>query len=382
MKKNLAYNILLMILATLSCIPAASGQAVVSEKASIRINTTDVKETPDPELRILAPGLKEGVSFQSPQKTISLGMQLINPSEGLRVMVNNAEVDPTAAGDVYIKSLDLSAGSNTVVISITRDDRTIKEYFYNLIYLPEVKNISPFALNTGKYYALIIGNSDYVNPEIPDLIRPAEDARELREVLLSKYTFEREDIYYLIDRDKDNVLLALDELTRRLTPDDNLLIFYAGHGKMDEENDIGYWLLRDAQPARQLTWLSNGQVTEMIKVIKARHVLLIADACYAGSIYQARSIDDAPASIIDLYREKSRKAITSGGSTEVSDNSKFAEYMIDALRINESKYMSSNQLYSKILTPVQNNSLTSPRWGVIQNVGDRGGDFIFIQKDQ
>ena len=370
-----------MVLISLFFASAIAAQEVTSEKATIRLNTVAGLTRPDPDIIILAPDLKEGETFQSPQKTISLGMQLTNPSEEIKIFVNNTEVMPTSAGDVYIKSLDLATGSNTVAISIHRNEKVIKEYFYNLVYIPQVRNISPYALNPGKYYALIIGNSNYVNTEIPDLARPAEDAKELRDVQ-SRYSFERENIYYLIDMKKENVLLSLEELQRRITPDDNLLIFYAGHGKMDEENDIGYWLLSDALPDRQLSWLSNGQITEMIKVMKARHILLIADACYAGSIYQARSLEDAPASIIELYREKSRKAITSGGTTEVSDRSKFAEYLIEALRENTSQYLSSNQLYSSILKPVQNNSLTSPRWGVIQNTGDRGGDFIFILKTQ
>jgi len=149
---------------------------------------------------------------------------------------------------------------------------------------------------------------------------------------------------------------------------------------MDMEADIGYWLLSDATQSRY-TWLSNSAITDFIKVCKARHILLIADACYAGSIYSSRGMmDNASMAIQDLIKSKSRKAITSGGTTEVTDESKFAEILVDQLQTNTEQFLPSLQLYNLIQKPVLANSMTSPRWGPINNVGDDNGDFIFILK--
>jgi len=84
--------------------------------------------------------------------------------------------------------------------------------------------------------------------------------------------------------------------------------------------------------------------------------------------------------IKDLIKSKSRKAITSGGTTEVTDESKFAEILVEQLKSNTDLFLPSLQLYNLIQKPVLANSMTSPRWGPIHNVGDDNGDFIFILK--
>ena len=91
-------------------------------------------------------------------------------------------------------------------------------------------------------------------------------------------------------------------------------------------------------------------------------------------------MDNASPAIIDLMKSKSRKAITSGGTTEVADESKFAQILVEQLKTNTEQYLPSLQLYNLLQKPVLANSLTSPRWGSINNVGDDNGDFVFILK--
>jgi hypothetical protein len=79
-------------------------------------------------------------------------------------------------------------------------------------------------------------------------------------------------------------------------------------------------------------------------------------------------------------KSRSRKAITSGGTTEVADESKFAQVLVEKLKLNMEEYLPSLQLYNLIQKPVMANSMTSPRWGPISNVGDDNGDFVFILK--
>ena len=74
--------------------------------------------------------------------------------------------------------------------------------------------------------------------------------------------------------------------------------------------------------------------------------------------------------------------MTSGAMTTVPDKSVFIEYLTKRLRDNESKYLSSEQLFSRLKQPVINNSPTHqvPQFGEIWDSGDEGGDFIFIKK--
>jgi len=379
MKKS-AVKIAILVFSMVLTLPVLNAQEIKSEKVKIHVNTKAMDKITTSDIQLLEPrNLKLGETFLTNLQSIPLVVKLDNPAEGLKVMVNNVEIKPTANGDIFTHTYNLVEGTNSLYVTLTKDGKEIRELAYTVLYTEPVKNLSPFATPDGKYYALIIANNTYnENSGMMSLKRPIADATALKEVLATRYTFDWNNIMTLYDRSKMDVEVTLDELQKRVRPEDNLLIFYAGHGKMDMEADIGYWLLSDATRSRY-TWLSNSTITDFIKVCKARHVLLIADACYAGSIYSSRGMmDNATIAIQDLIKSKSRKAITSGGTTEVTDKSKFAEILVEQLNTNTDQFLPSLQLYNLLQKPVLANSMTSPRWGPINNVGDDNGDFVFI----
>jgi hypothetical protein len=129
-------------------------------------------------------------------------------------------------------------------------------------------------------------------------------------------------------------------------------------------------------------WIYNDQLVASVKKIKSKHTLLISDACFSGSIFKSRSINlqNAGEALKKKYELPSRKAITSGTLKTVPNVSVFMKYLLDRLNNTPEDYFSAGQLFQSIEIPVGNNSPTTPQYGVIQNVGDEGGDFIFIRK--
>lgn len=231
------------------------------------------------------------------------------------------------------------------------------------------------------YYGLIIGINNYSDPAIMSLDNPIRDARRLHEVLTDKYTFDDKNVLVLENPDRDGIIYALDYLSKEVSPFDNLLIFYAGHGVWDEEANIGYWLPSDARKITKADWFRNSTLVDYLKEIDSKHTLLITDACFGGSIFKTRkAFDDAPKDIEVLYEYPSRKAMTSGSLTEVPDESPFTRYLLERLDRNKDKFLSSEKLFSSLRTAVLNNSDAIPQFGEIRNVGDQGGDFIFIKK--
>jgi uncharacterized caspase-like protein len=112
------------------------------------------------------------------------------------------------------------------------------------------------------------------------------------------------------------------ELTDIIQPEDNLIIFYAGHGIWVDKEKKGYWLLTDAKRNDSNSWLANKDVLDLISKLPSRHTLLITDACFSGSLFKTRSIDaSAPAAIKEMNNKISRVAITSGNDSEVPDES-------------------------------------------------------------
>ncbi|MBA7520568.1 hypothetical protein ES705_12664 [subsurface metagenome] len=227
----------------------------------------------------------------------------------------------------------------------------------------------------------MIGIDDYRDQNIDDLSNPIADAIRLKETLIGHYTFDPNNIKLIQNAKREEIILALDELASKITPNDNLLLFYAGHGWWDEKANIGYWLPSDATKTNKTAWFRNSTLTDYLKEIEAKHTLVIADACFAGSIFQARAVTiDPQKSIPALYELPSRKAMTSGSKTEVPDRSAFTRYLIETLTENQEKYLTSEQLFDSFRIAVKNNSDVVPMFGEIRNVGDRGGDFIFIKE--
>ena len=72
--------------------------------------------------------------------------------------------------------------------------------------------------------------------------------------------------------------------------------------------------------------------------------------------------------------------MTSGTLKEVPDKSVFVKYLIRELKQNDSRYLPSSNLFRNFESAVINNSPNVPQYGTIQNVGDEGGDFIFVRK--
>lgn len=236
----------------------------------------------------------------------------------------------------------------------------------------------------GTYHALLIGVSDYVDDRL-DLEKPAKDAQQLKQVLLKNFTFSDSNLSILINPTRQMIMVALYNMRKRVAPQDNLLIFYAGHGYWDEDARQGYWWARDASAQEPSNWLSNSDVREQIRSIKSRHTLLISDACFSGGLFRTRSgnsIQNASLDVQMLYKLPSRRAITSGTMTTVPDKSVFFEYLVRRLEENQDEFMSSQQLFDSFRQAVINNSMVVPQDGVIAEAGDEGGDFIFIRRKQ
>lgn len=237
-----------------------------------------------------------------------------------------------------------------------------------------------YSLYAARNYALLIGNEKYDDPAIMELSEPLKDATELYNILTKEYNFNPEDVIFLKNPTKAEIIGTLHQLRSKITPEDNFLIFYAGHGYWDEGMGVGYWLPRDASKSNPVNWLPNTDLTNYLGAIKSKHTLLIADACFSGGIFKTRSAFSNEFAVELLYQLNSRKAITSGTLTEVPDRSVFFQYLIKNLRENTSDYLSSEELFSKMRMAVINNSQNVPQFGTIQNVGDEGGDFIFIRR--
>ena len=239
-----------------------------------------------------------------------------------------------------------------------------------------------FVKPSGKYFGLLIGVSQYQDSKL-NLDKPVRDTQQLSDLLITHYSFDKENLKLLFNPTRQEIMSELYKLRSVITPNDNLLVFFAGHGFWDESIRQGYWWPKDAQASNPSFWLSNSDLREQIRGINSAHTLLISDACFSGGIFKTRDASDVAKATLDiqvLYKTKSRRAITSGNLSAVPDRSVFFQYLTNKLQTNEDKFMPAQKLFYSLKTAVINNSLNIPQEGVITEAGDEGGDFIFIKK--
>ncbi len=244
-------------------------------------------------------------------------------------------------------------------------------------------------LKLGEYHALVIGNNDYAH--LSTLKTAVADARETERLLREKYGFKTR---LLLNANRYQILSALNTLRAELNDQDNLLIYYAGHGKVDDLNRRSYWLPVDAEENNNANWISSSAITDFLNAMAAKHVMVVADSCYAGNMTQS-SVARVEMELPDNVREqwiqtmastRARLMLTSGSVQPVLDggggeHSVFAKAFIQALQAND-RILEGFNLYYRILSsvPAQSAMLNQPQvpqYAPIHLAGHEAGEFFF-----
>lgn len=249
----------------------------------------------------------------------------------------------------------------------------------------------PRDVDIGEYHALIIGIDKYES--LPTLETAVSDAEAVGKLLQTKYGFKTQ---ILPNATRAQILVALNDYRMHLTAHDNLLIYYAGHGELDQANLRGYWLPANAKRDDTTEWISDQMVTDQIGLMAARHILIVADSCYSGAMTRDTSFrlvstaggDDAEIKrLARLMRLPSRTVMTSGGEQPVLDNggrgnSIFARAFLDFLGRND-RIIEAQSLYNGIFDIVRQEAARlkveqSPRYSGLADAGHLNGEFLFV----
>ncbi|MBI3753586.1 MAG: caspase family protein [Deltaproteobacteria bacterium] len=240
----------------------------------------------------------------------------------------------------------------------------------------------------GDYWALIIGINKYPNlPAKWQLEGAVPDARAVKDMLIKKYGFAEERVVFISDEQatRKGIITWLRELSKSIKEQDNLFIYYAGHGVYESESESGWWIPSNAELEDTSSYISNAEIRDAIRTIKAKHILTVADSCFSKSLLGGATRSLGEQSIKQVYQDKSRQVITSGGLKPVLDkgeggHSVFANSLLRLLDSNQDKYLTSSEIFPKLRDSVSNATSGDqvPVSGVITGVGDENGDFIFI----
>jgi hypothetical protein len=171
--------------------------------------------------------------------------------------------------------------------------------------------------NNGSYLALIIGNNEY--QKLDRLQTAVNDAREVDRTLREQYGFQTQ---LLLNATRNDILTAFNDLRRRVKEDDNVLVYYAGHGEFDRSADKAFWLPVDAQPDNDTEWIIADNITASVKRLSSKHVLIVSDSCYSGTLSRSAQTHLQPGERNELLKKMSQRqsrspAQQTAGSWEV-----------------------------------------------------------------
>jgi Caspase domain/Sel1 repeat len=241
---------------------------------------------------------------------------------------------------------------------------------------------------SANYYALVIGNSNYSHYN--SLSTPTRDAQTIAALLEQQYGFK---VTLLLDATSDKIMEALDRYSIDLKDSDRFLIYYAGHGgTLDGPPERAFWLGVDADPKKQLSWIPAYYVSDKIKTIKAKQILLVSDSCFSASITHTTTTtirrETSEARFKVQWNLRARMVLTSGQNTPVADSSGdqnaslFAKYFISVLRQNDG-LMSGETLAGEIASRMQPEATRmgikqNPTYSSLQGSDHEYGEFFFL----
>ncbi|HNP95918.1 MAG TPA: caspase family protein, partial [Cyclobacteriaceae bacterium] len=160
----------------------------------------------------------------------------------------------------------------------------------------------PYDATKAKNYLMVVGINSY--EYWPKLNNAVKDANDVAQTLRSIYKFDFDDVTLLTNETatRNNIYKALRDFVTKVTPQDNFMIYFSGHGYFDELLNEGYWVPVDAKVNSTGDYLSNSDILKVIGNINSQHTFLVADACFSGSLFS----DTKRGYIENVERFKSR----------------------------------------------------------------------------
>lgn len=233
----------------------------------------------------------------------------------------------------------------------------------------------------GRKIAVLIGNNNYPKP-IPALETPINDVEKVADILHRNFGFET---WVVRDAGKAEIVKTLNRVAAEARPLDSVLIMYAGHGYLMEENKTGYWIPVDGSTKTAANWISNSDIVKFLQAIPVHQLILISDSCFSGALTREQKISErARLQRDEILRRRAVLVFSSGGEEPVSDEGKdghsiFAWSLIQTLdEANEDT--TGFDIYRRVKSRVMDDYPQEPQYGAAIAAGHISGSEYLFEK--
>ncbi len=237
-------------------------------------------------------------------------------------------------------------------------------------------------------WALVIGVNEYTHAGRLDYAR--NDAQAIASVLTARFRFPSENTTLLLDdaATLQGIRSTMHKIANDATENDRVFIFYAGHGHTVPAygREAGFLVPADGRADDTATMLPWDDLVNTARIIRAKHLLFVMDACYGGSIAMRSLAPGSKRFLRDMMGRYSRQFLTAGKADQkVADSggpraghSVFTGHLLDALEggmPTADGLVSANAVMAHVYDRVAKDphSFQAPHYGFL--AGD--GDFFF-----
>ena len=160
-------------------------------------------------------------------------------------------------------------------------------------------NIPDTGMENKDAVAVVIGNKDYRNSDVPDVKYALSDARTFKQYLVKTLGFQKKNIIYRNNATISdfNDIFGTSNTAKGILSDyiksgrSDVFIYYSGHGAPDLQSKTGYFVPVDCNPARvRLNGYSLNLFYKNVAKLPAREVTIVLDACFSGGAGNGESL--------------------------------------------------------------------------------------------
>jgi len=304
----------------------------------------------------------------------------VTDESGVRTLRINGKETPVRENGSFVIHMPLSIGDNFVSIEVTdiNDNIALRKF----VVTRKNQEGEEYNAAAAKNFLFIVGINNYQH--WPKLNNAVKDVNDIADILINRYNFSFSNITMLRDEQatRSNIYNSLRSLIEKIGPQDNLVVYFSGHGFFDQLLNEGYWIPVDAPVNSSGDYISNTDILKILTNINSQHTFLVADACFSGALFA----DARRGYTENVEKFRSRWGLASGRLEVVSDgaigtNSPFARKFIEFLQTNQKQKFPVSELVQYVKTQVAEETQQTPIGNPLKVLGDEGGEMVFYAKD-
>jgi hypothetical protein len=191
-------------------------------------------------------------------------------------------------------------------------------------------------------YALVIGNTEYIDPGLAQLTAPGRDAEDLARILKDDELCAFDDVRVLLNQVSLSVIESIDEFFDQKKPDDMLVLYFSGHGVRDQMGALYLAVSNTIRSRLRSTAIRTEYIREAMDQSRSKRQVLILDCCNSGAFPQGTKAElGGPMGMARAFQGYGRFVLTASDATQFAwegnkiiggtENSLFTHFLVKGL---------------------------------------------------